>query len=114
MAAGMLGKMGVTHVVIASTGVYWRPVFHALCAADGDFGVLLVNAAHVKTVPGRKTDVKDSQWLAQLLEVGLLRGSSIPPKEIAAIREVTRCRKKLIESLTSELQRLGKVLEDAG
>jgi transposase len=89
-------------------------VFHALCEAEVDFEVLLVNAAHVKTVPGRKTDVRDSQWLAQLLEVGLLRGSFIPPKEIAAIRDVTRYRKKLIQSRTSELQRLGKVLEDAG
>jgi transposase len=96
------------------TLVYWRPVFHALCEADADFEILLVNAGHVKNVPGRKTDVKDSQWLAQLLEVGLLRGSFIPPKDIAAIREVTRYRKKLIESRTSELQRLVKVLEDAG
>lgn len=112
--AAWLAEMGVTHVVMESTGVYWRPVFHALCEADVDFEVLLVNAAHVKNVPGRKTDVKDSQWLAQLLEVGLLRGSFIPPAEIAALREVTRYRKKLIQSRTSELQRLGKVLEDAG
>lgn len=112
--AAWLAEQQVTHVVMESTGVYWRPVFHALCEADADFEVLLVNAAHVKTVPGRKTDVKDSQWLARLLEVGLLRGSFIPPAEIAAIREVTRYRKKLIQSRTSELQRLGKVLEDAG
>jgi transposase len=109
-----LAEQRVTHVVMESTGVYWRPVFHALCEADADVEVLLVNAAHVKNVPGRKTDVKDSAWLAQLLEVGLLRGSFIPPAEIAAIREVTRYRKKLIQSRTSELQRLGKVLEDAG
>ncbi len=109
-----LAEQGVTHVVMESTGIYWRPVFHALCEGEVDFEVLLVNAAHVKTVPGRKTDVKDSQWLAQLLEVGLLRGSFIPPKEIAAIREITRYRKKLIQSRTSELQRLGKVLQDAG
>jgi transposase len=112
--AAWLGEQGVTHVVMESTGIYWRPVFHALCEVDADVEVLLVNAAHVKNVPGRKTDVKDSQWLAQLLEVGLLRGSFIPPKEIAAIREVTRYRKKIIQSRTSELQRLGKVLEDAG
>jgi transposase len=104
----------VTHVAMESTGVYWRPVFHSLCEADVSFEVLLVNAGHVKNVPGRKTDVKDSEWLAQLLEVGLLRGSFIPPAEIAAIREVTRYRKKLIQSRTSELQRLGKVCEDAG
>ena len=114
--AAWLAEQGVTHVVMESTGVYWRPVFHALCEAEACDGlqVLLVNAAHVKNVPGRKTDVKDSQWLAQLLEVGLLRGSFIPPKDIAAIRDVTRYRKKLIQARTSELQRLGKVLEDAG
>ena len=104
----------VTHVTMESTGVYWRPVFHALCEGEIDFEILLVNAAHVKNVPGRKTDVKDSQWLAQLLEVGLLRGSFIPPAEIAAIREVARYRKKLVGSRTSEIQRLGKVCEDAG
>jgi len=104
----------VTHVTMESTGVYWRPVFHALCEADRLFEILLVNAAHVKNVPGRKTDVKDSQWLAQLLEVGLLRGSFIPPADITAIRDVTRYRKKVIRSRTSELQRLGKVCEDAG
>jgi transposase len=112
--AAWLAEQGVTQVAMESTGVYWRPVFHALCEADADFEVLLVNAAHVKNVPGRKTDVKDSQWLAQLLEVGLLRGSFIPPKDIAAIRDVARYRKKLIQNRTSELQRLGKVLEDAG
>jgi transposase len=104
----------VTHVTMESTGVYWRPVFHALCETGWRFEILLVNAGHVKNVPGRKTDVKDSQWLAQLLEVGLLRGSFIPPADIAAIREVTRYRKKLTGSRTSELQRLGKVCEDAG
>ena len=109
-----LVENGVTHVAMESTGVYWRPVFHALCDADVEFEILLVNAGHVKNVPGRKSDVKDSEWLAQLLEVGLLRGSFIPPAEIAAIREVTRYRKKLIQSRTSELQRLGKVCEDAG
>ena len=76
--------------------------------------VVLVNARHVKNVPGRKTDVKDSEWLAQLLECGLLRGSFIPPKEIAAIRELTRYRKKMIQARTRELQRLSKVLEDGG
>jgi transposase len=114
LMAAWLADQHVTHVVMESTGVFWRPVFHALCEADADFEILLVNAAHVKNVPGRKTDVKDSQWLAQLLEVGLLRGSFIPPAEIAAIREVTRYRKKMIQSRVSEMQRLGKVLEDAG
>jgi transposase len=107
----------VTHVVMESTGVYWRPVFHALCESAPDaapFEILLVNAAHVKNVPGRKTDVNDAQWLAQLLEVGLLQGSFIPPAEIARIRELTRYRRKLTETRTSELQRLAKVCEDAG
>jgi transposase len=103
----------VTHVTLEATGVYWKPVFHALCEAD-TLEVVLVNARHVKNVPGRKTDVKDSEWLAQLLECGLLRGSFIPPKEIAAIRELTRYRKKTIQTRTRELQRLSKVLEDAG
>jgi transposase len=108
-----LVEQGVTHVAMEATGVYWKPVFHALCEAE-QIEVLLVNARHVKNVPGRKSDVKDSAWLAQLLECGLLRGSFIPPKDIAAIRELTRYRKKLIESRTRELQRLSKVLEDGG
>src|SRR3954451_5534327 len=110
---GWLVDHGVTHVAMEATGVYWKPVFHALCEAD-TLEVVLVNARHVKNVPGRKTDVKDSEWLAQLLECGLLRGSFIPPKEIAAIRELTRYRKKTIQARTRELQRLSKVLEDAG
>jgi transposase len=113
MAAWLVAE-GVTHVTMEATGIYWKPVFHALCERDGEFEVLLVNARHVKNVPGRKTDAKDAEWLAQLLECGLLRGSFIPPREIAAIRELTRYRKKLIESRTSELQRLAKVLEDGG
>ncbi len=104
---------GVTHVAMEATGVYWKPVFHALCETD-TLEVVLANARHVKNVPGRKTDVKDSEWLAQLLECGLLRGSFIPPREIAAIRELTRYRKKTIQARTRELQRLSKVLEDAG
>jgi transposase len=110
---GWLVEQGVTHVAMEATGVYWKPVFHALCEPDA-LEVVLVNARHVKNVPGRKTDVKDSEWLAQLLECGLLRGSFIPPKEIAAIRELTRYRKKTIQARTRELQRLSKVLEDAG
>jgi transposase len=105
---------GVTHVTMEATGVYWRPVFHALCAAERPLEVLLVNARHVKNVPGRKSDALDAVWLAELTECGLLRGSFIPPPQIAAIRELTRYRKKLIEQRTSELQRLAKVLEDGG
>ena len=105
---------GVTHVSMEATGVYWRPVFHALCAADGPLEVLLVNAAHVKNMPGRKSDALDAAWLAELTECGLLRGSFLPPRQIAELRVLTRYRKKLIEARISELQRLGKVLEDAG
>lgn len=105
---------GVTHVSMEATGVYWRPVFHALCQAQRPLEVLLVNARHVKNVPGRKSDALDAAWLAKLTECGLLRGSFIPPREIAVIRELTRYRKKLIEARTSELQRLSKVLEDGG
>jgi transposase len=108
-----LVDQGVTHVAMEATGVYWKPVFHALCEAD-TLEVLLVNARHVKNLPGRKTDARDAEWLAQLLECGLLRGSFIPPKDIAAIRELTRYRKKCIQSRTRELQRLSKVLEDGG
>jgi transposase len=105
---------GVTHVSMESTGVYWRPVFHALCTAEPAPEILLVNAQHVKNVPGRKSDALDAVWLAKLTECGLLRGSFIPPAEIAAIRDLTRYRKKLIEARSSELQRLAKVLEDGG
>ncbi|MGH3999488.1 MAG: IS110 family transposase, partial [Pseudonocardiaceae bacterium] len=104
----------VTHVTIEATGVYWKPVFHALCEAQRPLEVLLVNARHVKNVPGRKSDALDAMWLAELTECGLLRGSFIPPPQIAVIRELTRYRKKLIEQRTSELQRLAKVLEDSG
>jgi transposase len=113
MVAWLVGE-GVTHVSMEATGVYWRPIFHALCAAERPLEILLVNARHVKNVPGRKSDVLDAGWLAKLTECGLLRGSFIPPPEIAVIRELTRYRKKLIEQRTSEWQRLGKVLEDSG
>jgi transposase len=111
---GWLSSQGVTHVTMEATGVYWKPIFYALCEAEGPLEVLLVNARHVKNVPGRKSDALDAAWLAELTECGLLRGSFIPPPQIAAIRELTRYRKKLIEQRTSELQRLAKVLEDRG
>ncbi len=78
---------GVTHVAMESTGVYWRPIFNIL---EGNFNVLLVNAAHIQTVPGRKTDVKDSGWIADLLAHGLLKGSFIPPEDIRDLRDLTR------------------------
>ena len=110
---GWLIDEQVTHVAMESTGIYWRPVYHTLTEADG-LEVLLCNAYHVRNVPGRKTDASDPVWLAELCEVRLLRGSFIPPAEVAAIRELARYRRKLIEERTRENQRLPKVLEDGG
>lgn len=106
-----LKELGVTHVAMEATGVYWKPVYYAL---EDDFELLLVNARHVKNVPGRKTDSNDAQWLCQLLECGLLRASFVPPKPIRALRELTRYRKALIRERAREANRLQKVLEDAG
>ncbi|MFN2538562.1 MAG: IS110 family transposase [Mycobacteriales bacterium] len=108
-----LAGYGVTQVAMEATGVYWKPVWHVLEAETG-WELLLANAQHVKNLPGRKTDVADAIWLCQLLECGLLRGSFIPPKPIAQLRDLTRYRKKLIEERTRETQRIQKLLEDAG
>jgi len=102
---------GVTHVAMESTGVYWKPIYYVL---EERFTCLLVNAAHVKQVPGRKTDVQDCVWIAQLLEHGLLRGSFVPPAPIRELRDLTRYRKVLIQDRTREANRLHKFLEDAG
>src|SRR4030043_132295 len=101
---------GVTHVAMESTGVYWKSVFNLL---EGSFEVLLVNAAHIKTVPGRKTDVKDCEWIADLLSHGLLRGSFIPPEPIRDLRDLTRYRKSLTDERVREVNRLQKFLEGA-
>ncbi len=106
-----LKELGVTHVAMEATGVYWKPVYYSL---EDDFELLLVNAQHVKNVPGRKTDTQDAQWLCQLLECGLLRASFVPPKPIRALRDLTRYRKSLIGERQREANRLHKVLEDAG
>jgi transposase len=113
-AARWLTEQRVTHVAMEATGVYSMPVYHALVEHGRFERVLVCNARHVQNVPGRKTDLSDAQWLAQLLECGLVRGSFIPPAEIKAARDVLRYRTKLVESRTSELQRLGNVLQDAG
>jgi transposase len=110
---GWLAAEGVTRVAMEATGVYWRPVWHVLEALEG-VELLLVNAHHVKNLPGRKTDVADACWLAQLLECGLLRGSFVPPPDIARLRDLTRYRKKLVEERAHEAQRIQKLLEDAG
>jgi transposase len=101
----------VTHVAMEATGVYWKPVWAIL---EDEFELLLVNARHVKQVPGRKTDVSDAAWLAQLLEAGLLRASFVPPKPIRALRNLTRYRKTQIEERQREANRLHKILEDTG
>jgi transposase len=100
----------ITHVAMESTGVYWKPVFNIL---EGSFDVILANARHVKNVPGRKTDPEDSAWLCKLLRSGLIRGSFIPPKEVRELRDLTRYKRKLIQTITSEKQRVDKILEDA-
>jgi transposase len=100
----------ITHLAMESTGVYWKPIFNIL---EDSFAVILVNARHVKNVPGRKTDVKDSEWLCKLLRSGLIRGSFIPPKEIRELRDLTRYKRKLIQAIASEKQRIQKILEDA-
>ena len=102
---------GVTHVAMESTGVYWQPVFNIL-EGEGRT-LLLVNAQRLKTVPGRKTDVRDAEWLADLLRHGLLSPSFIPPAPSRALRELTRYRKTLVEERTAEVNRLHKVLESA-
>ncbi|MGH7536224.1 MAG: IS110 family transposase, partial [Gemmatimonadales bacterium] len=106
-----LRASGATHVAMEATGVYWRPIWYVL---EGSFELILVNATHVKKVPGRKTDVKDAEWIAQLLECGLLRSSFVPPRPIRELRDLTRYRKRLIEERGREVQRVHKVLEDAG
>ena len=106
-----LAAHAVTHVAMESTGVYWKPVYYAL---ESDFTCLLVNAAHIKQLPGRKTDVKDCAWIAQLLEHGLLRGSFVPPAPIRELRDLTRYRKAVIQDRTRVVNRLHKTLEDAG
>jgi transposase len=110
--ADWLADEGVTSVVMEATGQYWKPVWYVL--EERDLELLLVNARHVRILPGRKTDVKDAEWLAELLEHGLLRGSFVPPAAIRELRDLTRYRKRLIQTHTQEAQRIAKTLEDAG
>jgi transposase len=108
--ADWLSSEAVTHVAMESTGVYWKPVFQIL---EDRFTVWLVNAYHIKQVPGRKTDVKDSEWIAQLLQHGLLRPSFVPPRPVRQRRDLTRQRARLVSDKTSVANRIAKVLEDA-
>jgi transposase len=110
--ADWFAEEGVTDVVMEATGSYWKPVWYVL--EERQLELKLVNAQHVKIVPGRKSDVLDAEWLAELLEHGLLRGSFVPPPVIRDLRDLTRHRKRLIQTHTSEQQRIHKILEDAG
>ena len=105
-----LTEAGCSHVAMESTGVYWKPVFNIL---EGSFEVVLANAHHIKAVPGRKTDVKDCEWLADLLAHGLIRASFIPPADIRALRELARHRKSLIQDRVTTANRVHKLLESA-
>lgn len=104
-----LKEHGVVHAAIESTGVYWKPVFNVL--SEEHFDLMLVNAKHVKNVPGRKTDIKDSEWLCKLLKNGLLERNFIPPEDMRNLRDLTRYRSKLVATMASEKNRIIKVLE---
>ena len=110
--ADWLTQERVTGVVMEATGQYWKPVWYVL--EERGFELMLVNARHVKILPGRKTDVADAAWLAELLEHGLLRGGFVPPAAIRELRDLTRYRKRLVQTHTSESQRIEKIIEDAG
>ena len=108
--ADWLATLEVSHVAMESTGVYWKPVYHLL---EGRFTLLLVNAQHIKRVPGRKTDVKDAEWIAELLQHGLLAPSFVPPPPIRELRDLTRERTQLVRARATVVNRIHKVLEDA-
>jgi transposase len=108
--SGWLEARGCTHVAMEATGVYWKPVWHIL---EAKFELILANAAHIKNVPGRKTDVKDAAWIADLLAHGLIRGSFVPPTPIQDLRALMRTRKQLVREIARNTQRIQKALEDA-
>ena len=105
-----LAELGVTHVAMEATGIYWVPVYAAL---EGGFELIVGNPGHIKNVPGRKTDVKDSEWIADLARHGLIRKSFVPSKELRELREILRYRAKLVQSRTAERNRLQRLLETA-
>ncbi|WP_051459315.1 IS110 family RNA-guided transposase [Paenibacillus zanthoxyli] len=106
-----LTELGCTHVAMESTGVYWKPIWNVLEAFDLE--LLLANAHHIKNLPGRKTDMKDAEWIAKLLRCGLLENSFVPPVEIRELRDLTGYRKKLVHDATAEKNRIYKLLQDA-
>jgi transposase len=105
-----LGSHGVTHVAMEATGVYWKPVWHLL---EEHFELVLANAQHIRNVPGRKTDVNDATWIADLLAHGLIRSSFVPPAPIQELRDLTRTRKQLVREISQHSLRIQKTLEDA-
>lgn len=108
--ADWLAEQGCTHVAMEATGVYWKPVWHVL---EGSFELVLANAAHIRNVPGRKTDVNDATWIADLLAHGLIRASFVPPTVIQEMRTLTRTRRQLVREKVQHAQRIQKTLEDA-
>jgi transposase len=106
-----LSSQGVTHIAMEATGIYWKPVWHIL--SDGEFELILANAAHVKNVPGRKTDVNDATWLADLMAHGLIRASFVPDEPTQQMRDLLRTRKQFVRERSSHTQRIQKTLEDA-
>ena len=106
-----LSAEGATHIAMEATGVYWKPVWHIL--ADGEFELVLANAAHVKNVPGRKTDVNDAMWLTDLMAHGLIRASFVPGEPTQQMRDLLRTRKQMVRERSSHVQRIQKTLEDA-
>jgi transposase len=106
-----LSTEGATHIAMEATGVYWKPVWHIL--SDGEFELVLANAAHVKNVPGRKTDVNDAMWLADLMAHGLIRPSFVPDEPTQQMRDLLRTRKQMVRERSSHIQRIQKTLEDA-
>src|SRR5262249_28827728 len=107
---GWLVELRCTHVAMEATGVYWKPVWHVL---EGPAELVLANAAHIRNVPGRKSDVNDATWIADLLAHGLVRSSLVPPMRIQQMRDLTRTRKQLGREMVQHTQRIQKVLEDA-
>ena len=106
---------GCYHVAMESTGVYWFPVYDALeGACGGKMELLVTNARHMRNVPGKKTDIKDAEWIATLLRAGLLRGSFIPPLNVRELRQVTRYRKNVVEDINTQKNRIEKTLQQAG
>jgi len=105
-----LSECGVTHIAMESTGVFWKPIYNLL---EDDFTVMVINAQHIKAVPGRKTDVKDAEWIADLLRHGLVRGSFVPDRQQRELRELVRYRRGLIQQRADLINRIQKVLEGA-